>query len=122
MKKWFLLLFVLGMSTLAFSQNNTNQLIGKWKYAVDTGSELLTGEINFTNDTGKLSGKAITAEGNTIPFSKVELKENNIFSIEIQMDSDILKVSAKLDNEKFSGTITSYQGEVPITGQKIIEP
>jgi len=122
MKKWFLLLLVLGMSTLAFSQNNTDQLIGKWKYKVDTGSELLTGEINFTKDTGKLSGKAITAEGNTIPFTKVELKENNILNIEIQTDSDVLKVTAKLDNESFSGTLASYQGEAPITGKKVVEP
>lgn len=122
MKKWFLLLFVLGVSTLAFSQNNTKQLIGKWKYTVDTGSELLTGEINFTKDTGKLSGKAITSDGNTIPFTKVELKENNILNIEIQTNSDVLKVTAKLDNESFSGTLASSQGEVPITFEKVIEP
>lgn len=122
MKKLVVLLFILGITSQLFSQNNINQVVGKWKYSVDTGSEYLTGEINFTKEADKLSGKAVSAEGTTIPFSKVELKEDNLLYIEIQTDSDVLKVNLKLNNESFSGTVSTYQGEAPITGKKITEP
>lgn len=122
MKKWFLLLFVLGVSTLAFSQNNTKQLIGKWKYNVDTGSELWTGNFNFTENEGKITGELVTSDGTVLPFSKIEYKENNMLELEILTDNDIISVSVKIDGKNFSGTASSSQGEAPISGEKIDEP
>lgn len=122
MKKWFLLLVVLGVSIMAFSQNNTKQIIGKWKYSVDTGSEIWTGNFNFTENEGKISGKLITSDGTTLPFSKIECKEDNTVKLEIQTDNDVINISVKVEGDKFFGTGSSSQGEAPITGEKVIEP
>ena len=71
MKKLFLLLFALGMVTMAFPQINTKQVVGKWKYTVDTGSELITGVFKFVEKEGKLVGEIVTGDGTTIPFQKL---------------------------------------------------
>ena len=121
MKKWFLLLFVLGIATLAFSQDNTKQIIGKWKYTVDTGSELWTGVFKFVENEGKITGNLTTSEGTVLPFSKVEMLEKNRLKLEIQTDNDLIKIAVTLDGNKFSGSGQSSQGEAPITGEKVAE-
>jgi len=121
MKKWFLLLFVLGITTVAFSQNN-NQVIGKWKYTIDTGSELWTGIFNFAEKEGKLAGELTTNEGTIMPFSKIEFLEDNMLKLEIETDNDIIKIAVKVDGNKFNGSGSSSQGEAPITGEKVTKP
>lgn len=122
MKKWFLLLFVVSLATIAYSQNDNSQVIGKWKYTVDTGSELWTGTFNFADKEGKLAGDLTTSEGTTLPFAKIELKEENKLNLEVKTEYDVITISLKLEGNKFSGTGASSQGEAPITGEKITEP
>jgi hypothetical protein len=38
--------------------------------------------------------------------------------MEIKTESDLIKVTVKVDGKKFKGTGSSYQGEAPITGEK----
>lgn len=122
MKKWFLLLFVVALATVAYSQNNNSQVVGKWKYTVDTGSELWTGTFNFAEKEGKLAGELTTSEGTTIPFSKIELGKENKLNLEVKTEYDVITISVKLNGNNFSGTGASSQGEAPITGEKLIEP
>lgn len=122
MKKCFLLLFVLFLTTMAYSQNNNSQVVGKWKYTVDTGSEQWTGTFNFAEKGGKLVGELTTSEGTTLPLSKVELGQENKLNLEAKTENDVITISLKLEGNKFSGTGASSQGEAPVTGEKIIEP
>ena len=78
----------------------------------------MTGVFKFVETDGKLSGDVITNDGYTIPITKIEIKEDNNLYLEIQTDSDVIKVSVKIDGNNFKGTGTSYQGEAPITGVK----
>ena len=119
MKKLIILLFVLGFSTSIFAQLKTKDVLGSWKYNVVTDQGDMTGTFKFVETDGKLSGNVITAEGYTIPFTKIELKPENVLYLELKTDSDLIKVTVTVDGKKFKGTGTSYQGEAPITGEKV---
>lgn len=118
MKKLFILLFVLGISTPIFAKLDSKQVIGTWKYNVVTDQGDMTGVFKFIEKEGKLTGDVITSDGFTIPITKIEMKEENNLYLEIKTDSDLIKVTVKVDGKNFKGTGTSYQGEAPITGAK----
>ena len=118
MKKLFILLFVLGITTPIFAQLDSKQLIGNWKYSVVTDQGDMTGVFKFAETEGKLTGNVITSDGYTIPITKIEVKAENNLYLEIQTDSDVIKVNVKVDGKNFKGTGSSYQGEAPITGVK----
>ncbi len=118
MKKILIVLFVLGITLQVSAKLKEKQLVGKWKYEVVTDQGNMSGIFNFTQNDGKLTGEVITDDGYTIPFTKIEIKEDNNLYLELQTDSDVIKVSVKVDGNKFSGTGTSYQGDAPITGVK----
>ena len=118
MKKLFILLFVVGITTPIFAQLDSKQLTGNWKYNVVTDQGDMTGVFKFVDTEGKLTGDVITSDGYTIPITKIEIKEENNLYLEIQTDSDLIKVTVKVDGKNFKGTGTSYQGEAPITGVK----
>ncbi|KAF0237376.1 MAG: hypothetical protein FD181_1942 [Prolixibacteraceae bacterium] len=111
-------MFVLGIASPIFAQLDSKQLVGNWKYSVVTDQGEMTGVFKFTENEGKLKGEIITAEGYNIPMSKIEIKEENNLYLEIQTDSDLIKVKVKVDGKNFKGTGSSYQGEAPITGEK----
>ena len=118
MKKLFILLFVLGLTSPIFAQPDAKQLVGNWKYNVVTDQGEMTGVFKFVEKEGKLTGDVVTGDGYTIPFSKIEMKEENNLYLEIKTDNDLVKVNVKVDGKTFKGTGTSYQGEAPITGVK----
>lgn len=118
MKKLFILFIVLTITLPVFSQLKASQVVGTWEYTVDTGSDVMKGVITFTQNDVKLSGQVATNDGYTLPFSKIELKPENILYLELQTDSDVIKISVTVENNKFKGTGSSYQGEAPITGIK----
>ncbi len=101
-----------------FAKLEESQIIGKWKYSVSTDGGVMNGVFNFTEKDGKLAGQVETDDGYIIPFSKIELKEENTLYLELQTDSDLIKISVKVEGNTFKGTGTSYQGEAPITGEK----
>lgn len=78
----------------------------------------MTGVFKFVEKEGKLTGEVLTNEGYTIPFTKIEIKEENQLYLELKTDSDLIKVTVKVEGKTFKGTGTSYQGEAPITGVK----
>ena len=118
MKKLFILLIVLGITTPILAQLDSKQIVGNWKYSVVTDQGDMTGVFKFAEKDGKLTGDVITSDGYTIPITKIEIKEENNLYLEIQTDNDLIKVSVKIDGNNFKGTGTSYQGEAPITGVK----
>jgi hypothetical protein len=118
MKKLLILLFVLGITTPIFAQLDSKQIVGNWKYSVVTDQGDMTGVFKFVETEGKLTGNVITSDGYTIPITKIEVKAENNLYLEIQTDSDVIKVNLKVDGKNFKGTGSSYQGEAPITGVK----
>ena len=118
MRKFFILLFVLGFTSPIFAQLKSSEVAGSWKYKVITDQGDMTGTFKFVETDGKLSGNVITEDGHTLPFSKIELKTDNVLYLELKTDSDVIKVTGKVDGKKFKGTASSYQGEAPITGEK----
>lgn len=118
MKKLFILAFVMVLVSPLFAQLNTKQVVGSWKYSVVTDQGDMTGVFKFVETEGKLTGNVITSDGYTIPITKIEIKEDNNLYLEIQTDSDVIKVNVKVDGKNFKGTGSSSQGEAPITGVK----
>lgn len=118
MKKLFILLFVLGFTSPIFAQLKSSEVVGSWKYKVETDQGDMTGTFKFVEADGKLSGNVVTTEGYTIPFTKIELKPENVLYLELKTDSDLIKVNVTVDGKKYKGTASSYQGEAPITGEK----
>ena len=55
----------------------------------------------FVESEGKLSGNVITNDGYTIPFSKIELKPENVLYLELKTDSDLIKVTVTVEGKKF---------------------
>lgn len=119
MKKFLLLLMIASLSLQVSAKLKEKDLVGKWKYTVETGQETWTGVFHFTNDGKKLSGKVITDDGNTLPFSKIEIRDNDVLYLELQTDYDTIKITLTVDKDRFKGTGTSSQGEAPVTGEKI---
>jgi len=118
MKKLFIFLFILGITSPVFAQLDSKQLTGTWKYSVVTDQGDMTGVFKFVENQGKLTGDVITSDGYTIPITKIEMKAENNLYLEIKTDSDLIKVTVNVEGKNFKGTGTSYQGEAPITGVK----
>lgn len=120
MKRVLLLLFILGFSTQIFAQLSTKQVVGKWKYTVVTDQGNMGGTLNFIEKEGNLTGDVWSDDGGTFPFTKVELKEDNVMYFELKPDNDVIKVTLKIDGEKFTGTGTSYElAEFSVNGEKL---
>lgn len=118
MKKLLFILFILGITSPILAQLKTSEVAGNWKYKVITDQGDMTGTFKFVESEGKLSGNVITNDGYTIPFTKIELKPENVLYLELKTDSDLIKVTVTVEGKKFKGTGSSYQGEAPITGEK----
>jgi hypothetical protein len=118
MKKAFILLLVLFVAVPTFAQLKTSEVVGSWKYKVSVDQGDMTGTFKFVETDGKLSGNVLTTEGYNIPFTKIELKPDNVLYLELKTDSDLIKVKVTVDGKKYKGVASSSQGEAPITGEK----
>jgi len=121
MKKLLIVLLVLGVSTQVFGKLKEKHVIGQWKYSVETDQGSMTGSFNIIKEEGKLGGEVVTDDGYTLPFTKVEIKEDDTLYLEVTTDSDVITISVKVDGDVFNGTATSYMGEAPIVGEKQTE-
>jgi len=119
MKKLIVFLFVLGLSTSLFAKVTVKQVVGKWKYTVETPDGNMTGVFKFVETEGKLTGEVITDDGYMLPFSKIEIQEDDKLYLEVKTENDLIKVTVKIDGENFSGTGSSYNGDAPIKGKKV---
>lgn len=118
MKKLLFALLVLAVSSQAFAKITVKDVLGDWKYTVDTGQGVLTGVIQITEKEGKIAAVVLADDGSTIPVSKLEIKDDDILYFEVTPDYDVIKVSLKIDGKKFTGTLSTYEGAIPITGEK----
>jgi hypothetical protein len=118
MKKLLVLLFVLGISTQLFANISAKQVVGKWKYAIETDQGNMTGSLNFVEKEGKLTGEVYTDNGDMFTMTKVEIKEGNILYFELKPEYDVIKVTLKIEGKKFKGSGSTYEGEFPLTGEK----
>jgi hypothetical protein len=46
------------------------------------------------------------------------IKEGNILYFELVPESEVIRITLKIDGKKFTGTAGTDQGEIPITGEK----
>jgi len=119
MRKLLFALFVLAISSQVFAKITVKEVLLDWKYTVNTDQGALTGIIKITEKEGKLVGSIVSDDGNTFPVTKMEIKEENILYFEIVPDYDVIMVALKIDGKKFTGTVGTYDGEIPITGEKV---
>jgi len=119
MKKLFIALFVLGIALPSFAGLKVKDVVGTWSYEVVTDMETLTGTLKFEKNGKELTGQVITDDGQIIPLSNVQIKENNVLYFEMEVDYSLLKSSMTIEGKKYTGTISTDGGEVPVTGEKI---
>ncbi len=118
MKKILTVLFILCISAQVFAKITPKQVVGKWNYTVVTDMGDMTGILKFVEKEGKLSGEVISDDGGMFPMNKVEIKDGDILYFEITPDYDVLKVTLKVEGEKFKGSGSTYEGEFEILGKK----
>lgn len=118
MKKLFILLFAVFFALPVFAKIDNKQVVGTWKYKVDTGDQILTGTLTFAEKENTLNVAVVTGEGDVFPLTKVETKPENIFYFEIKPDNDLIEVTLKMDGDKFKGTGSNDRGEFVVTGEK----
>ncbi|WP_340113993.1 hypothetical protein [Maribellus mangrovi] len=116
------LLFVLiGTACLARNSNESDELLGKWKYQVESapyGYE--AGTLVFSASEGKLLGKVLLAENNKIDLQNVSYAEGEL-KFGLYVDYDYITIKAKIQGDKLEGTVNSPEGPMKITAKKIIK-
>ena len=118
MKKLLFVFFVLTISSQLSAQITVKQVLGDWTYLVNTDQGALTGIIKITEKEGKLAANILSDDGNTFPVTKIEIKEGDILYFELVPEYDVIQISVKIDSTKFSGTVGTVEGAIPITGEK----
>lgn len=118
MKKLFILFIAVCFALPVFAKLDTKQVVGTWKYKVDTGDQILNGTLTFAEKENVLTVAVVTGEGDVFPVTKVETKPENMLYFEIKLDNDLIKVTLKMDSDKFKGTGSNYQGEFVVNGEK----
>lgn len=78
----------------------------------------MTGILKFVEKEGKLTGEVFTDDGGIYPMTKVELKEENTLYFELKPEYDIIKVTLMIEERKFTGSGSTYEGEFPLKGEK----
>jgi len=119
MKKSLLSLFALLVSVAVFASLDVKQVVGLWEYSIVLDQGDMTGKLKFYENEGKLVGEVITQDGSTFKMTKVEMKVDDVLYFELQPEYDVIKVSVKVEGEKAKGTVSSYQGEAPLTMEKL---
>lgn len=119
MKKLMLVMLVLGTSLTSFAGPKEKDVLGTWKYKVETDQGELTGTVTIEKKEGKLVAEVHTDEGEVLPFSKVELKEENLLYMELDTGYDLLELSLNVKGKSMEGTLGSPGGSFPISMEKV---
>lgn len=122
MKKLLFLFLALTFSIASFSQLKPKQLIGSWKYAVETDTETYTGKLVFSLQNDDLKVKSISNEGYESEMVNAEIRAENTVYFEMNSDNGLIRVTLKIDKNSYKGTTELNGDEFPVTGKKIIEP
>ena len=99
MKKLLIALFVLGIALPSFAGLKVKHVVGTWSYEIITDTETLTGTLKFEKDGKKLTGQVITDDGQIIPLSNVQIKENNVLYFEMEVDYNLLKSTMTIEGK-----------------------
>ena len=118
MKKFLIALLVMGLSLPSFAEIKEKDVIGTWKYKVETGMETLTGTLVIDQVDGKLAGTVDTDDGAYVTMSKIEIRDNDVLYFEVDTDYETLKITVTVTKNAFAGTVSSQDGDMPITGEK----
>lgn len=119
MKKLLFVLFVLGMSLQSHAALKEKNVIGTWKYKVETDEGTLTGKLIIEKKEGKLVGEVSTDDGEVISMSNLQIKDNDILYFEVETGYESLIVSVTVTKKAFEGTVGNDTGGFPITGEKV---
>jgi hypothetical protein len=119
MKKVMFILFVLGISLQSFAGPKEKDVLGTWKYKVETDQGELTGTLTFEKKEGKLVGEVNTDDAENFTFSKVELQENDVLYCELDTGYEILEISVTVKGKTMEGTVGNEGGSFPITCEKV---
>ena len=119
MKKMLFVLVVLGISLQSFAAPKEKDVLGTWKYKVETDQGTLTGTFTLEKKEGKLVGDVSTDEGEVYTFSKVELNEDDVLYMELDTGYEILELSLTLKDKVLDGTVGNEGGSFPMTCEKV---
>jgi hypothetical protein len=119
MKHYILAALLLGIALQVPAQLKEKQVIGTWSYLVNTDQGQLSGKLIFEKTEDTLAGEVHADDGNVFTMTKVEIRDNKVLYFELQPEYDVLKVSMTIEKEKYTGTVGSYDGELPVTGEKL---
>lgn len=120
MKKLIIALFVLGIALPSFAGGlKVKDVVGTWSYEFVTDYETITSTMEFEKSGKELTGTIFTNDGQAIPFTKVELRDNNVLYCEMEFESAPFELSIAIEDKKFKGTIGTEGVEFTISGAKI---
>ena len=119
MKKLMVVLFVLGISLQSFAGVKEKDVIGSWKYKVESDQGDLTGLIKIEKKDGKLAAVVETDDGEYLDFSKVELRDNDILYMEIDTGSELLELTLTVKGKVLDGELGTSMGSFPMTAEKV---
>lgn len=119
MKKLVIALFVLGMTLPSFAGIKVKDVVGTWSYTIETDYETMTGSLVFEADGKELSGEVVTDDGQTIPMTKVEIRDNNVLYFELEVDYNVMEATMTINGKKYTGTVAADGGELEVSGEKI---
>jgi hypothetical protein len=118
MKKHLFVMLILAISLVSFAGIKETDVLGTWKYKVETDQGDLTGVIIIEAKEDKLVAEVHTDEGEVLPFSKVEIRENDILYMEVDTGYEILELTLTVKGSSMEGTVGNAQGSFPISCEK----
>jgi hypothetical protein len=118
MKKFMFLMFLLGISFYSLAGQDGKDILGTWKYKVETDQGDITGTLVFQDKEGAVAGEVRTDDGQILSFSKIEWKEDNAVYMELDTGYELMEITVTLDGSSFAGTVESQSGSFPLTGEK----
>lgn len=120
MKKLLFVLVVLGISLQGYAGIEDKDVIGTWSYKVETPEGDLTGQLVFQMKEGKLVGEVNTDDGEVLPLSNIQIKDDNVLYFEVETGYEALVIKVTIDGKSYTGTVESEQGgSMPMTGEKV---
>lgn len=119
MKKFMLVVLVLGIALSSSAGIKEKEVIGTWKYKVETDQGDLTGSITIEKKEGKLVGEVNTDEGEAFTFSKVEIRDNDVLYMELDTGYELLELTLTVKGKTMEGTVGSEQGSFPMSCEKV---
>jgi hypothetical protein len=114
-----LALFVLGIALPSFAEIKVKDVVGTWSYEVVMEYETMTGTLKFEKEGKELVGAVHTSDGQVIPMTKVEIRDNDVVYFELLVDYAVMEATMNIDGKKYTGTILADGGEVTVSGEKI---